>query len=397
MQTECNVLIVGAGIIGLTIARELLRKGVEDIVIIEKEKQIGCHASGRNSGVLHAGIYYTPDSLKARLCLEGNRLMKQFCREKGLTLKETGKVIVAKNYNEIEGLYELKRRADVNGARSSLVDVRELSEIEPYAITYEKALYSPETAVIMPLEILHALEEELITSKKVKIFYSTAFVSSIKDHVVRTSSGFIRFKTFINAAGAYADRIAHEFGVAGHYKIIPFKGTYKRLSKKKNALVKGNIYPVPDLRNPFLGVHFTRSADDTVYIGPTAIPNFGRENYKIFDGLGIETLFILYNDFVLLLKDPVFRYSAIEEFKKYRKQFVFKEARKLVKGLEPDDIESTDKIGIRAQLINTDTNKLEMDFVLIKDGDALHILNAVSPAFTSSMAFAKYALTQFLG
>lgn len=393
--TECQILIAGAGITGITIAREFLARGAEDIVIIEKEDNVGCHASGRNSGVLHAGIYYTPDSMKARFCIEGNRLMKQFCYEKNLTLKETGKVIVTKNHEELKSLGELKKRADASGAKSIIIDEKELSEIEPYAVTCEKALFSPETAVMMPVEILNALTKELVDSKKVGLFYHTPFISLVDDHVIRTSKGLVHFKQFVNAAGAYADRIAHWFDIAKEYKILPFKGTYKRLIKERNFLVRGNIYPVPDLRNPFLGVHFTHTADNRIYIGPTAIPTFGRENYRIFDGLGTETLSILYHDALMLITDPVFRYSAIEEIKKYRRRFVFDEAKKLVRSLVFNDIEDTDKVGIRPQLINWHTKKLEMDFVLIKDGDSLHVLNAVSPAFTSSMAFAKYAVSEF--
>ncbi len=396
MPIECHVLIVGAGITGITVARELLARGVDDITIIEKEDRVGCHASGRNSGVLHAGIYYTPDSLKARFCIEGNRLMKQFCFENHLTIKQTGKVIVARKQEELKDLEELKKRADASGARSLIIDEKELSEIEPYAITFENALFSPETAVIMPNEILRALEKELIDSKKVKMFFTTSFIRLRDDHTAQTSRGLMHFKKFVNAAGAYADRIAHEFGVAKDYKILPFKGTYKMLAKERNFLVRGNVYPVPDLRNPFLGVHFTRTADDRVYIGPTAIPTFGRENYKVLDGLGIETPSIIYHDALMLITDPIFRYSAIEEIKKYRRQFVFDEAKKLIKELELGDIEDSEKVGIRAQLINWHTRRLEMDFVLIRDGDSLHILNAVSPAFTSSMAFARYAVSQFM-
>lgn len=396
MTTECEILIVGAGITGITIARELLARGIDNIIIVEKEDKIGCHASGRNSGVLHAGIYYTPDSLKARFCIEGNRLMKQFCIERGLTLKQTGKVIVAKTEEEIKGLAELKKRADTSGARSVIIDKNELSKIEPYAITFEKALFSPETAVIKPLEILTALEKELTDSKKVRILYNTAFIRPLNKYTAYTSKGQIHFKMFVNAAGSYADKIAHTFGLARQYKILPFKGTYKKLNKAKTFLVRGNIYPVPDLRNPFLGVHLTRSAEDIVYLGPTAIPTFGRENYSGIRGLDHETLFILYHDAVMVMRDPVFRYSAIEEIKKYRKKFVFNEAKKLVRMLELKDIEDTDKVGIRAQLVNWQTRRLEMDFVLIREGNSLHVLNAVSPAFTSSMAFAKYAVSQFL-
>jgi len=397
MELKCEVLIIGAGITGLTLARELLSRGVEDILVIDKEKDLGAHASGRNSGVLHSGIYYTPDTLKARFCIQGNRLMKEFCREKGITLRETGKVIVAKDESKLEGLYELKKRADSSGVRAFIIDNKELSEIEPHAITHERALFSPDTAVINPKEVLKALSSEIEGSGKARILYETAFLEIREDLTAITSQATIRFNKLINASGAYADRVAYQFGVGKEYKILPFKGTYKKLRKERSYLVRGNIYPVPDLRNPFLGVHLTRSVDDTVYAGPTAIPAFGREGYRFFDGFSIETFSILYREGVLLLTNDAFRSAAMSELKKYSKRFFFEEAKGLVPELCPGDLEDTDKVGIRPQLVHWPSKRLVMDFVLIKEGDSLHVLNAISPAFTSSMAFAKHTIDVFIG
>ena len=223
-QNECQVLIVGAGITGLTVAREFVSRGVGDILILEKERALGLHASGRNSGVLHAGMYYTPDTLRAKYCVDGNRLMKEFCREKGLTLKETGKVILAPSSAEVEALHELKRRADLCGARASLIDGKRLRELEPYAAVRNEALFSPDTAVIRPIEVLQALEAELTRSTKVMIYYDTVFKGLLGDSQAETSRGVIRFEKFVNAAGSYADHIAHQFGLAQEYKILPFKG-----------------------------------------------------------------------------------------------------------------------------------------------------------------------------
>jgi L-2-hydroxyglutarate oxidase LhgO len=396
MELGCEVLIVGSGITGLTIARELLKRGVEDILIIEKEKTVGAHASGRNSGVLHSGIYYTPDTFKARFCVLGNRLLKEFCREKGLTLRETGKVIVASDESKLEGLYELKQRANQSGARAFIIDGKELSEIEPHAATYDKALFSPDTAVINPKEVLRALVEELENSGKVKILYGTAFLGLSGNRTSVSSQGAISFKKFINASGAHADKVAYWFGVGREYKILPFKGTYKALKKDRSYLVRGSIYPVPDLRNPFLGVHFTRSVEDNVYAGPTAIPVFGREDYGFFNDFSLETFSILFRDGVLFFKNEAFRYSAINEFKKYSMRFFFEEAKVLIPELCPNDLEDTDKVGIRPQLVHWPSKRLVTDFLLIKEEGSLHVLNAISPAFTSSMAFAKHAVDLFM-
>ena len=396
-QTQCQVLIVGAGIIGLTLARELVNRGIGDILIIEKERSVGLHASGRNSGVLHAGMYYTPDTLKAKYCVEGNRLMKEFCRERGLTLNETGKVILAKSPSEVEALHELKRRADLCGARAFLIDGKRLRELEPHAAAVSEALFSPDTAVIRPIEVLKALEAELTQSGKVAIYYETVFEGLSGDCQAQTSGGVIRFEKFINAAGSYADHIAHQFGLAKEYKILPFKGTYHKLTDKRAFLVRGNIYPVPDLRTPFLGIHLTKSADGEILVGPTAMPAFSRENYRVFEGWGWETFSILFRDAILLFKNNSFREVALTEPKKYLKRFVLKEAKRLVPELSLHDLTKTDHMGIRPQLIHWPTKTLVMDFIVPHDRNSLHILNPISPAFTTSLAFAKDMVTQFLG
>lgn len=396
MEYNCNYLIIGAGITGLTIARELLELGVDDVLIIEKEKHLGLHASGRNSGVLHAGIYYNPDSFKARFCVEGNRLMKEFCKNGGLTLKETGKVIVTKNESELDGLFELRRRAVENGVRVKLIDEHELVEIEPYAKTNGKALFSPDTTVINPIEVLDSIANELSSSGRVKILFGTSFVSVKDERYVVTSKGNIKFDKLINAAGAYAEKVASCFGVGKDYNILPFKGTYKKLRKNRSYLVRGNIYPVPDLRNTFLGVHFTRGIDDNVYAGPTAIPAIGREEYKLLNGISLEAFSILWRDLILFFMNDSFRNIAVREIKKYSKHHFFEEAKKLVNGLSLEDLEDTDKVGIRPQLVHWPTKELVTDFVLLEERDSIHILNAISPAFTSSMAFAKYVVSEFL-
>ncbi len=393
MELSCHTLIVGAGITGLTIARELLARGTEDIVIIEKENSLGAHASGRNSGVLHAGIYYSPGTYKAKFCVEGNRLMKEYCLDHELTLNQTGKVIVTDD-SRVDSLYELKKRADQSGAESTIIDRNKLLEFEPYAVPSEKALYSPNTAVFNPKQILASIKQELADSGKVKFIFGTVYKRLKGSSLAITNDGNIKFEKFINAAGSFADKVAHSFGVGYEYKVLPFKGTYKKLVKSRDYMVRGNIYPVPDLRNPFLGVHFTRGYDGCVYIGPTAIPAFGREEYGLLDDLSWETISILGRDALLFFTNDAFRTAAMGETKKYFKTYMYSEARKLVPELKIEDIEDTPKVGIRPQLVDWKNKKLVMDFIILKDGDSLHILNAISPAFTCSMAFAKHVVNE---
>lgn len=396
MTVSADILIIGGGIVGLTLARELLQQGAENILIIDKEPQLGMHASGRNSGVLHAGIYYPPETLKAKLCLQGNLLLQEYCREKNLPIAQTGKVIVARTEHEIAMVETLHHRARQNGAKVDLIDETELATLEPYALTCKKALYSHYTTMVDNQAILASLQKDLIQSGKARIQFETSFIKSIDDSTIQTNKEPIHYKTLINAAGAFADQVAHAFDAGKSYYLIPFKGIYRKLIKEKSYLVKGNIYPVPDLRNPFLGVHFTRNLHGDVYIGPTAIPAFGRENYGLFQGMNQEAIKILWHQAILFCVNPKFRSVALEEPKKYCSSYFYRDAKKLVKELQKDWIIPTEKVGIRPQLIDVNKKELMMDFLIEKKHHTLHILNAISPAFTSSMAFAKYVVNHYL-
>lgn len=390
-----DAVVCGAGILGLTIARELIAAGYDDIIIFDKEDRPGRHASGRNSGVLHAGIYYDPGTIKARMCLEGNRRMQAYCEERGLPLFKSGKVIVARQESELATLDELKRRAEANGARVEMLDQAGLAEIEPNARTVERALYSPLTAVVDPGAILAALREELEHSGKVRFFFDTRFIAP-RPGAVRTSQGDIGYGLFINAAGAYSDTVAHSFGIARNYRLLPFKGIYRKLKKPAADKIRGSIYPVPNIKNPFLGVHFTRSVHGDVYVGPTAIPAFGRENYGVLRGIDGEFAAILLRDLRMFMDNAKFRAVALEEPRKYFFSHFFRDAARLVRHIAPADFLSSPKVGIRPQLVDMETSELVMDFMIKRHGDTLHILNSISPAFTSAMRFAELVVQEHL-
>jgi len=392
METE--FLIVGGGIVGLTIARELLQIGADKITIIDKEPALGLHASGRNSGVLHAGIYYPPNTLKAELCLKGNLLLQEYCEINHLPLMKCGKVIVASNSQELSTLYELHERAKQNQADVYLLDENELKKIEPYAKTFEKALFSRYTAIVDNKAILNALQKELLKSGRVKLLFNIAFIGLKNEFTAKTSRCLISFKQFINAGGAYSDKIAQAFDIAKEYYLIPFKGIYKKIIPSMSYLVNGNIYPVPNLEHPFLGVHFTKNIHGEIYVGPTAIPAFGRENYHTFRGIDSEAFKIIFNEIILFFSNSKFRKVAFEEPKKYLSSYFYQDAKKLVTELKPEWLIPTSKIGIRPQLIDVHKKELVMDFLVIKEKHSLHILNAISPAFTSSFTFAKYIVKE---
>lgn len=396
MAEAADVLIVGGGIIGLTLARELLAAGRENVVVLEKEPSLGRHASGRNSGVLHAGIYYAPDSLKARSCLRGNMLMRAYCRERGLPLVEGGKVIVARDASELPTLDELHRRALANGARVEFVDERQLADLEPSARTVERALFSRDTAVVDPKAVLESLRQELAASGRVRILTGRAFTGLAGPRTAATSGGPIAYARLVNAAGAHCDRVARHFGVGEGYRLIPFKGIYRKLRAGASFPLNGNIYPVPDIRNPFLGVHFTRSAHGEVYVGPTAIPAFGRENYGFFGGMDREALAIVGADARLFFANPKFRGVALSEPRKYVPAFFHRDAARLVKRFDPALFERAAKVGIRPQLVDWRTKELVMDFLVTARDETVHVLNPISPAFTSSMDLARTVVQEHL-
>ncbi len=378
-----KVLIVGAGIVGMTIAYEWQKRNPDDeIVIIDKEPHEAFHASGKNSGILHAGFYYNTDSLKAKLTADGNRLMKRFCNEKNININETGKLVVAKNEEEVKTLKELERRSQANNAGAYLITEEEAKKIDPNAKTYKYALYSPNTASVNPREVCSILRKDL-ENKGVKFVFNMHFEK------YKESYDFL-----INAAGLYADKIAHKFGSGLDYEVIPFKGLYlKYLGDDK---IKTQIYPVPNIKNPFLGVHFTLMADNTIKIGPTAIPAFWRENYTGFERFNFkEMIEILGIEAKMFFKHKWFRDLAFYEMRYYLPKNLINEAKKLVYKLNGDF--KPYPPGIRAQLVDKRDFSLVMDFLVEHKKNQIHILNAVSPAFTASFAFAGYVLDECVG
>ncbi len=397
-QMRCDYLIIGAGIIGMALARELLSRNPKaDILVIEKEPDVARHSSGRNSGVLHAGFYYTADSLKARFTRDGNRIMREYVLSRGLPINECHKVVVASDESEIEGVRELQRRGERNGVDVRIIDEQELAEIDPNARTTQIALYSPSTATVDPSLVCHAVKDDLEKSG-VRFLFSQGYLKRQGDSAVVTTGGVvIEAGIVINAAGLYADRIARDYGFSQNYTIIPFKGIYLKYTGH-NKPVRTNIYPVPNLKNPFLGVHYTITVDGTIEIGPTAIPAFWRENYVGFDNFSFgEMLEIIGWESRLFLADSFgFRSLAFEELKKYDRSYFTGLAVKMVKKLDTSGFNQWSKSGIRAQLLNTDTKELVMDFVVEGDARTVHVLNAVSPAFTCSMPFAAWVVDNYL-
>ena len=388
-----DYVIIGGGIIGLNIARVLKeRKPEASITLIEKESDVAKHSSGRNSGVLHAGFYYTANSLKARFTKEGNAALKRFCKERGLAINECAKVVVAQNENELSGLEELKKRAEANGVELEWLSEKELQDAYPEAKTYQKALFSPSTATVDPIAVTKEFRK-LVEEMGVTVITDAMYLSHAAKNVLYTSKGMIEFKHLINAAGLYADRIAKDFGFGEKYVIIPFKGIGDK-DKMNLSNLTPNIYPVPNLANPFLGVHYTLTVKDEAKIGPTSIPAFWRENYQGCKNFDFQELCeVLWYEAKLFATNAFgFRALAFGEVRKYIKPYFLGLAKKLPHKMNHSGYTSWSTPGIRAQLLDKKTLELVQDFIIEGDAYSTHVLNAVSPAFTCSMPFAVWVV-----
>lgn len=385
-----DFLVIGGGVIGLNIAIDLKRRYPGCTVrVLEKEARCGEHASGRNSGVLHAGFYYTADSLKARFTREGNRLLTEYCEANRLPINRCGKLVVARDEAEDRVLDELLRRARHNGIDLQEVDAKTAKEIEPRAITWRRALFSPSTASVSPGAVMAALERDA-SNLGIDIERGTAYLHKGNAGIV-TNRGNISAGYVVNAAGLYADRIARDFGFGDNYRILPFKGLYLKGGAPASSF-RTNIYPVPDLKQPFLGVHVTVVADGGVKIGPTALPALWREQYRGLDNFRFrELLEISLRGLGLFINsDFDFKRLSLTEIRKRTRRHMVALASGLARGIRTADFQHWAPAGIRAQLLDVKKRKLEMDFVLQSDDRSMHVLNAVSPGWTCSMPFSKY-------
>jgi len=392
--SSTDFLILGGGIIGLSIARELKHRFADaEITLLEKEAACGLHASGRNSGVIHAGFYYSANSLKAKLTRAGNQAMTAYCEAKKIPLNRCGKLVVAKDQNDLPQLDELLRRGKANGVPLESLTEDEARKIEPRVKTHQRAIFSPTTTSADPQRVIEEMTRDA-KQEGITIRTGAPYLRTEKG-LVMTPQGSFTVNHVVNAAGLYADRIALDFGFSERYRILPFKGLYLYSDEPPGAF-RTNIYPVPDLRNPFLGVHFTVKEDGRAKIGPTAIPALWREQYRGFDNFKFgEFIEVLFREAGLMMSSRFdFQKLALEEVRKYSRPHLVALASRLAHGVKPEDYIRWGEPGIRAQLLDIKNRKLEMDFVIEGDEHSTHLLNAVSPGWTCSIPFARYAVDQ---
>ena len=395
INKEFDHIVIGAGIVGISIGLAILERSPEKkVLIIDKESEPGIHASGRNSGVLHAGFYYSPDSLKAKFCRLGNLELKNFCRENSIPILETGKVVVCQTKSDVTRLEELFRRGIANGVDIEILDSAHLDKIEPAAKTIDKFIWSPTTAVGNPKVVIKKLAEKFVKNGGQFQFNCSAELVSTNDEVLlETGYGTYSAASIINSAGAYAADLAKQVNVGNQYACLPFLGAYKK-SKLVDSNPKRLVYPVPNPVNPFLGVHTTNTLNGEIKIGPTAFPVIGKEQYKLSNGFsGSECLEFFKAARALIKSDSVdLRGLAREEFIKLFTKPLLNRTKKLSNSLNINKEWSKYPAGIRAQIINLETNAIEMDYIVESDKNVVHILNAVSPGWTSAIPFTRWVV-----
>ncbi|MEA2441821.1 MAG: (S)-2-hydroxyglutarate dehydrogenase [Thermoleophilaceae bacterium] len=387
---QCDVAIVGAGIVGLASARELLERhpGLR-VAVIEKEDEVGRHQTGHNSGVVHAGIYYPPGSLKARLCTAGARELYEYCERRGIAHERCGKVIVATTPGELPALAELERRGRANGVPGlRRLGRTELVEIEPHS-TGVAALHSPHTGIVDFAAVARALADDVrAAGGAVATGTEVAGIDEGAREVrVRHGRGETRARAALVCAGAWADRLAVAAGAPADPRIVPFRGAYLRLRPERRYLVSGLIYPVPDPELPFLGVHLTRHVGGDVLIGPTALLAPARDAYSLRTVRARDLREALAWPGTWRMARRFWRTGLAELGYATSRRRLVEAAARFVPELRPGDV-TDGPAGVRAQGLARD-GRLVDDFVFSRTGRTLHVRNAPSPAATSALAIAR--------
>jgi len=386
-----DIAVVGGGIVGLATSRELLRRYPRlKLANVEKEDAYNRHQTGRNSGVIHSGIYYKPGSLKAKLCVEGRKLAWDYCDAKGIEYKQVGKLIVATEESELGRLQDLYVRGQQNGIDNlQILDANQIQEREP-ACRGIRAIFSPVTGIVdWGLVSEHYADDAREAGADMYLGHEVIDIER-KNGVTRlqTDKGTIEAKAVVTCGGLYSDKLAKMTGGAQDPKIVPFRGDYLILKPEKTHLVRGNIYPVPDPEFPFLGVHFTPRMDGTIWLGPNAVLAFAREGYRFWD-VNIPELWdaVTYPGF-FKLATKYWQMGAGEMYRDLVRSAYVQALQRYIPSLTPEDC-LPGPSGVRAQAMAVDGSLVD-DFVFEGSEGIVHVRNAPSPAATSSLAIGKY-------
>jgi L-2-hydroxyglutarate oxidase len=381
-----DIIIIGGGIIGCAAAMAILKNSHFEVLVIEAEDKLAAHQTGNNSGVIHSGLYYKPGSLKAKNCTEGRKLLYNFCEEYNINFEKCGKIVVAVTEDEIIPLNDLYERGIANGLDGlKKLSADELKDYEPY-ITGVAGLFVPQTGIVDFLQVTNTYAQ-IIKESGGGIETSCRFLSinrSGGEIILRTSRGNIKSKFLVNCGGLYSDRIAKTCGVNPGLQIIPFRGEYYKLIEEKQHLVKNLIYPVPNPKFPFLGVHFTRMIKGGVEAGPNAVLAFKREGYNKTDFSFKDVSALLTYPGFWKMVSKYYKMGFGEFYRSFSRNAFVKALQKLVPDLLLSDI-ATGGSGVRAQALEPN-GKLVDDFRIAEAERMVHVLNAPSPAATASIS-----------
>jgi len=391
MAETYDVAIIGGGINGIATGIALLESKVNaKVLILEKEPQVGLHASGRNSGVLHSGFYYSPKSLRATFCKQGNAELTRFCKDNEVPLLNTGKVVVTSNEHELSELRRLAERGQENNIDIELLPETELKRIEQLARTVQSFIYSPTTSVSDPkLVIDKLLDKYLQLGGKIK-FSQTIKLRFSNGETILDPETKIEAKFIVNVAGVHSQKISQQIGIGHEYGFIPFLGQYLVAPNKLG--LRTLVYPVPNPERPFLGVHLTKTVKNKIKIGPTAIPVLGKEQYTLSSKLGsAEIAETLKSMWYFIRKNPqeVSKF-LVHEWSTLNSKKLVNEASYLVPDVSTINEWEKGNAGIRAQLVDLKTGALVDDFVTKEFQNSLHLLNGISPGWTCALPFGRY-------
>lgn len=389
-----DFIIIGGGIIGMSTAMQLLEAYPgQRMLLVEKEDGPARHQTGHNSGVIHAGVYYTPGSLKARFCLDGNRATKAFCQAHGIAFDECGKLLVATNALEMQRMQALWERTEANGLARSWLSADELGEREPN-ITGIGGIFVPSSGIVDYARIAAAMGREFEAAGG-ELRYDTA-VSGLEERrgevVVKTSQGEFSTRYLISCSGLMADRVVRMLGLNPGFTICPFRGEYYRLPPEHNRIVNHLIYPIPNPAMPFLGVHLTRMIDGSVTVGPNAVLAFKREGYRKSDVSLIDAAMMLTNPGILKVLKANFRPGLTELKNSLFKQGYLEEVRKYCPSLTASDLQPH-PAGVRAQAVSKQ-GKLIDDFLFVNTKRTVNVCNAPSPAATSAIPIGAHIVAK---
>ncbi len=389
-----DYIIIGGGIVGMSTAMQLLQQKPDaKLLVLEKESQVAEHQTGHNSGVIHAGVYYTPGSLKAKFCLEGNKATKAFCDENNIPYDECGKLLVATNDIEMERMKALWERTEANGIERYWLNAEELKEREPN-ITGIGGIFVPSSGIVSYRRVTEVMADKVREAGGTIEFNCEvkALKETDSEVVVTTSRGSFTSKYMISCSGLMADRIVRMLGIKPKFKICPFRGEYYLLKPEHNQVVNHLIYPIPDPSMPFLGVHLTRMIDGTVTVGPNAVMAWKREGYKKTDiSLKDSIEALTYPGILKVLKDNL-KPGLIEMKNSIFKGGYLKEVNKYCPIIKKSDLGDY-PAGVRAQAVSED-GKLVDDFLFVKTKRTINVCNAPSPAATSAIPIGKHILEE---